>query len=288
MEKKSKTLRDHFWLWGQNAGSHHDMFGKSPYALPGVNRMEAAEGGAFFGIPNCCRVSMFCGPVPPFDAESEKLKTFKQVVWSAVGAAEVARHNSGDHSDLAEVLRQADKFPNVTGAILDDFFLPEETRKATGRIARHSVESIATMRASLHRFKRPLDLWMVWYDYQLQFDVDAYLELCDVVTLWTWKGSALAALDQNLETFVKRTPGKRRLAGCYMWNYGERQPLTMAQMKGQLDRYYQAIHEGVIEGIVFCSNCIADIGLDTVEWTRRWIANVGNETTGVTDKTRVI
>ena len=84
-------IRDRFWLWGQNAGSHH--FHPDPskahgnvYDLPGKNFMESAEGGEFFGIPNCCRVVMSSGPVPPFDEESEKLKGFRQLVWSAVGA----------------------------------------------------------------------------------------------------------------------------------------------------------------------------------------------------------
>jgi hypothetical protein len=37
------------------------------------------------------------------------------------------------------------------------------------------------------------------------------------------------------------------------------------------------LKKGDIEGIIFCSNCIADIGLETVEYTRKWIAEVGNE-----------
>ena len=46
-----------------------------------------------------------------------------------------------------------------------------------------------------------------------------------------------------------------------MWNYGKNKPLTMDQMKFQLDRYYHWLKKKNIEGIIFCSNCIADIGL---------------------------
>ncbi|OGV70086.1 MAG: hypothetical protein A3K19_27655 [Lentisphaerae bacterium RIFOXYB12_FULL_65_16] len=269
-------LRDNFWLWGQNPGSHHHP-PDNPYNLPGTNLMDSAAGGKFFGIPNCCRVAMTAGPEPPFDAEAEKLKDFRQVVWSAVGAGGVTR-NSDDKSDLDEVLRQAAMHANVTGAVLDDFFASVEGFKSSGKIARHSLGSITSMRDRLHGFPgRKLDLWMVWYTYQLDFRVADYISLCDVVTLWTWKGSDLARLEENLAKLVTNTPGKRRLAGCYMWNYGERKPLSMKEMKDQLDVCHRWIRQGDIEGIVVCSNCIADIGLDTVELTREWIADVGDE-----------
>lgn len=274
-----QKLRDNFWLWGQNFGSHHGVGqgGKNGYQLPGENKMDAAAGCKFFGIPNCCRVAMVAGPVPPFDAETEKLKDCRQVVWSAVGAGGVKR-NSDNQSDIDEVLRQAEKYPNVTGAVLDDFFKSVEGFKTGGSIARHTVDSIQSMRDKLHGFRiRKLDLWMVWYSYQLDYPVQEYLELCDVITLWTWKGCDLSALDENIQKCVAKTPGKRRLAGCYMWNYGERCPLTRDQMQHQLDCYYKWIKRGVLEGIVLCSNCIADIGLETVEQTRQWLALVGEE-----------
>lgn len=269
-------IKDNLWLWGQNVGVHHAC-GNGWYNLPGTNKMDSAEGGKYLGIPNCCRVAMGDGPFPPFDAEAEKLKNFKQVVWSAVGAGGLKQH-SDDKSDLEEVLRQAKIHSNVTGAVLDDFFASVEGFQTSGKIARHSIESITSMRDKLHNFKgRKLDLWMVWYSYQLDFKVLDYIELCDVVTLWTWKGSDLAILDENIKKFVSKTPGKRRLAGCYMWNYGEQKPLTIAEMEHQCAKYYEAIKKGELEGIVFCSNCIADIGLDTVEWTRKWIKEVGEE-----------
>ena len=74
-----------------------------------------------------------------------------------------------------------------------------------------------------------------------------------------------------------KTPGKRRLAGCYMWNYGEGKPLSNKEMQDQLDCYYRHIKNGDIEGIVLCSNCIADIGLEGVDITRRWLDKVGEE-----------
>lgn len=270
-------LKENFWLWGQNIESHHTRKNGNQYNLPGVNKMDPAASCEFFGINKCCRVAMGTGPFPPFDTESEKIKHLKEVVWSAVGAGGIKQHND-DKSDLAEVLRQAQKYDNITGAVLDDFFKSVEGFKNSGTIARHSIESIKSMRDKLHNFaKRKLDLWLVWYTYQLDFEVKEYVNLCDVITMWTWKGCDLPQLDENIHKILSMTPGKRHLVGCYMWNYGEQKPLTMEQMKFQLDKYYQWLKKGMIEGVIFCSNCIADIGLETVDYTRNWIKEVGEE-----------
>lgn len=272
-----RKLKDNFWLWGQNVESHHGRDSGNGYKLPGVNKMDSAAGCKFFGIDKCCRVAMRSGPFPPFDAESEKIKHLKEVVWSAVGAGSVKQH-SNDKSDLPEVLRQAEIYDNISGAVLDDFFKSVEFSQDGGGVGRHSTESIISMRDKLHNFhKRRLDLWLVWYTYQLGFDVKEYVNLCDVITMWTWKGSDLPALDDNIQKAISQTPDKRHLAGCYMWNYGEQKPLTMEQMKFQLERYYDWLKAGTIEGIIFCSNCIADIGLETVDYTRNWIREVGEE-----------
>lgn len=273
---KRLRLKDNFWLWGQNPGSHHVGSPEGGYRLPGVNHMDSREGCDFFGIDKCLRVTMSTGPFPPFDAEAAKLKDLKEVVWSAIGAGGATIYSNDNHSDVDEVVRMAKIYPNVSGAVMDDFFYGTEVPgRSSGR---HSIESIQSIRRKLHSFaKRPLDLWVVWYTYQLDFNVAEYLDLCDVITLWTWKGSDLPEIDANLKKMMEKTPGKRRFAGCYMWNYGERKPLTMDQMKYQLDRYYHWLKKGDIEGIIFCSNCIADIGLETVDYTRKWINQVGNE-----------
>ena len=272
---KDASIRDRLWLWGQNPGSHHLDSPEGGYKLPGTNLMDSREGCTFFGIEKCCRVTMSTGPFPPFDKEAEKIKDLKEIVWSAIGAGDVKQYEN-DQNDLDDVLRIAGIYPNISGAILDDFFLPEDIPGKNN--ARHSFESISKISDRLHGFsKRRLDLWMVWYTYQLDFNVGSYIKLSDVMTLWTWKGSDLAELDANIQKFVRKAKDKRRLVGCYMWNYGESKPLTMDQMKFQLDRYYHWLKKGDIEGIIFCSNCIADIGLDTVDYTRKWIADVGNE-----------
>ena len=37
------------------------------------------------------------------------------------------------------------------------------------------------------------------------------------------------------------------------------------------------LREGRIEGMIFLASCICDLGIETVEWTRAWIAEVGEQ-----------
>lgn len=260
------NLIDKFWLWGQSPGTHHEVNGGNPYKLPGVNAMTPGRGADYLGVENCCRVVMGDDPAPPFDKYSEELKDLKQVVWSIVGDCG-SKRNDEQGDDLNELLRQAEKYPNITGGILDDFF------KSDGA-GRYDVEDVEKFRDRLHGFaRRKLDLWIVLYELQLDFDLRRYLDLCDVITFWTWKGSNLKNLNENLAKVIERTPGKRRFAGCYMWNYGEAKPLTIDDMRCQCETYCEWMEKGELEGIIFCSNCIMDIGLDAVEWTKQWIKN---------------
>ena len=259
-DKQTPMLKDNFWLWGHTAGAHNGS-----YNLQGVNRMEPKEGCDFLGIEKCLRVTYGdAGPLPPFDEEAEKIKDLKEVVWSSIGAGGQL-HNG--QSMIDEVLRMATIYPNVTGAVLDDFFG-----------VKHSPESIRSMADKLHHFaKRRLDLWVVWYTFQLDINISQYIGSMDVFTIWTWKGSELPEYDSNIRKFIEKTPGKRRLIGVYMWDFGEAKPLTIDQMKFQLDRCYYWLKEGSVEGLVFCSNTILDLGLDTVEYTRKWISETGSE-----------
>ncbi|HZU35121.1 MAG TPA: hypothetical protein VFA18_04390, partial [Gemmataceae bacterium] len=68
-----------------------------------------------------------------------------------------------------------------------------------------------------------------------------------------------------------------KVLGCYMWDYGKKQPLALELMQYQCQVGLQLLRSGRIEGIIFLASCICDLELDAVEWTRRWLAEVGDE-----------
>lgn len=266
MEKRK--LRDRVWLWGQNAGSHHGK--NNPYNLPGENKMTPREGLDYFGISRCCRVVMGNQPEPPFDNESKSMAGASEVVWSIIGSGSSDRTVKDGWDEVDEVARQAAMYPNVTGVIMDDFISP--TRQKLFPPSR--VEAMKSRVAE--KSGRPLPLWMVWYEYQLEAEIDDYLPLVDVVSLWTWYGQNLIDIKENFARLAERTPGKRRLAGCYLYDYGNRMEFSEAAMEHQCSAYLDLMKEGTIDGIIICSNCIADIGFPASGWMKIWMDRNGD------------
>ena len=261
------TLKDKLWIWGQNPNTHHGN--GNPWRLPGENRMTPLEGCCYLGIPNCCRVGMSGLPKPPFDQDAMVLDTLDRVVWSILGDT-----HSGNDVYLDEVLRIARKHPNVVGAVMDDFIC------TPGRSEIYTPQVLREYRERLHQeLSRKLDLWVVAYEYELDKPIKASLDECDVITFWTRNAANLTMLEENYRR-LREIVGENKsvLMGCYMWDYGAALPMPMDLMQYQLDVYHNWLHEGKIDGIIFCSNCIADLDLKAVDYTRDWIREHAMET----------
>nr|MBQ4319630.1 hypothetical protein [Clostridia bacterium] len=254
--------------WGQSPDGHNSA--GQDYHLPGHSRMTAMEGCTYFGIPNCCRVRIGGHPMPPYDQESLVMDTLDQVVWSLLGAgAEPAT----EWGDLDEVIRQAKIFPNITGGVFDDFVSPK-------RLEVYTPEKLSAMKQRMcEGAGRHLDMWMVYYEHNLHnpdLNLLPYLKEFDVISFWTWRGENLKVVDKNLDLVAEQTEGKRMMAGCYMWDYGGRKPLDEGLMQYQLDVYTDYLKRGKIDGIIICSNCIGDLGIKDVYFTRDWIKQNGD------------
>ncbi len=258
-----ETVRDKLWIWGHEEGSLNGQ-----YNLPGVSRMTPAEGAYYLGVPNLIMVCYGNRPEPPFDTRMRALSPLKRVVWSVLG------DSSSSRDDLPEVLRLAEQYPNLVGGIMDDFFHQPD---AQGAISRYSVADLQRLRARLRRGARPLDLWVVLYAHDLGLSVQPYLDECDVVTFWTWKADDLAGLEENLPRARSLAAGKRLILGCYMWDFGVSKPMPADLMQRQCELGLEWLRRGEIAGMIFLPSCIADLGLESVEWTRRWIAAVADD-----------
>lgn len=255
------TLRDKLWLWGQSPDAHYEH--NNTYHLPGHSRMTAVEGAMYFDIPNMCRVRMMGHPMPPYDQESIAMRPCDRVVWSLLGAGGEPITEWGD---VEEVIRQAKIFPNIVGGVFDDFFLP-------ARIEHYTPDRLLQIKRKMsEEVGRKMEMWVVCYEDKFAIPgIADYLNAFDTITFWTWKGSQLERAAQNLDHVRELAPDKKIMAGCYMWNYGERCPLTIEQMKFQTDLYLSYLKAGKIDGIILCSNCIADLDIPEVEWMRNWI-----------------
>ena len=261
------TVRDRFWIFCCPANTDF-------HSLQRRSVMTPAEGAYYLDVPNIIMVQASATEAkdgrfaPPFDQYALALRPLKRVAWSVVGSGGFTAPN-----ETNEVLGLARSTPNMSAIMLDDFF----TGKSEGKRAILTVEELRDIRRQIEATGRKLDILVTYYYARsLPLPLDDYLELVDVVTLWG--GAAdLPNLDVTLEKVEKRIPNKRIALGCYMFDFGKKEPIPIDLMKLQCEKGLRWLRQGRIEGMIFLSNTVADFGFPSVEWARRWIREVGDE-----------
>lgn len=255
------TVRDRLWIWGGAPGATNDEWGHGP------SRMTAAEAAFYMGIPNLFLIRHKGRPaLEEYDQYALALSPLKRVAWALV--------ESGGETDPERrdyVLKMPARFPNIAGFIMDDYFKSDGSAHLT-------VEQLQQLEAKRQTDDgRKLPLYVVVYTHQLDLPIQPHLKYCDKITFWTWKAEDLANLEANFEKLEKVAPDHPKLLGCYLWDFGNKKAMPLQSMKCQTEYGYELLKAGRIEGMIFLEHGVCDIGLDTVLWTKEWIARVGEE-----------
>lgn len=245
-------MKDKIWLWGHKEGIQNSRWG-----LLGESKITPADACKYMGIENLIFVREFGMPLPEeYEYYASSFSQLKRVGWSLVGAG-----NTFENGELERIIKLKNRYSNIVDVIMDDFFVSEKPV--------FSPEEISLIRRRLH--KEGLKLWVVIYEHQLNLNIEKYLEEVDIITYWTWKSEELQNLEKDFKRFVNLTPGKIRMFGCYMWDYGNNKPMPLNLMEKQCSLGLEWIKEGLVEGMIFLPSCICDLGLETVEWAKKWI-----------------
>lgn len=249
---------DKLWLWAQTEGGHHRG---EVYNLPGVNKMGPHEGAKFFGIKNICLVKTSIDGELSVSESTKRGEDCEKIVMSITGAGGCEFQSDGQN-DLEEVIEAAHSNPKIVAGVMDDLI-------GEARLKQYPAQKLAEIHERMN--KKGLEFWSVTYEYNLELDIEERLRQFDVTTFWTWIGEELPKLEENLKRIKEKADTDRVMLGVYMWNYGEKKPLHEDLMRYQLDFVRDKLEKNEIEGMILCSNCIADIGLSTVDMTREWI-----------------
>jgi len=252
-------VRNRLWLHAHQAGSHNHRYG-----LTAPSRMTPAEALVYMGIPNVMMVVYNDKPEPPFEQQAKPLAAAEQLVWSIVGDSRSKRNDR--ETDLEAVVALSPKMPNLNGAIVDDFF--------TTDAARWDLPAIQAIVGRLHENR--LDLWIPLYADQLDARLSPFMDICDRTSLWTWRSEDLADLEAMFAKYEELSSRTLKYLGCYMYDYGAQGPIPVDRMRYQCEKGLEWLRQGRIDGIVFVASCICDLDLEAVEWTRKWIADVGD------------
>jgi hypothetical protein len=266
MATQESRVRNRLWLWGHDAGAHNESWG-----LPNASRITPVEAAFYLGIPNVIMVRYLGRPSLPFDQFAVPFRPLKQVVWSVVGAK-----GETDQKEQKHVLELAARYPNLAGVIMDDFFAGAFENGTKDDVAALSLKELRQLRGRLTVGGRRLDLWAVLYEHQLDKSLDDYLSLLDKVSFWTWDSDKLRDLKSNFEKFEIVAPKCGKVLGLYMWDYGKKRPMPLDLMQRQCELGLEWLKATRLDGMIFLASCICDLELETVEWTRRWITEVGD------------
>ena len=264
---RDSSVRDRLWVFACPANSDWSYFKRRSVMSP-------AESAFYLGVPNIIMVQIgksteqYKRFEPPFEQYAVALRPLKRVQWSVAGSGGFT-----SNEETRQVLELARKTSNFTGIYLDDFFYAHER---DGKRAALSLDELKAIRRELKGSGKMLDLNVTFYTNQLDLQVADYLDLMDQVTLWTWKPSDLANLEANLTKLGKLAPRARRMLGCYVVDYDEKKSTTVPAMKFQCETALRWLRQKRIDGIVFLGNTSMDLGFEAVEWTRGWIAQVGD------------
>jgi len=140
-----------------------------------------------------------------------------------------------------------------------------------------TVARLREIKEKMAQMDRKLDLGVVLYTFQLNPAIRGHIDLCDIVSFWSWTTADLLKLPENFAKYREIVPDKRTLLGIYMWDFGSRKPYPLDVMKMQCDLGLKWLKEGKIEGMIFTCTNLCDMGIEAVEWSKRWIAEHGKE-----------
>ena len=264
---QENTVKDRLWLFGSPTGS----------TAPHTKRrtvMSPAEGAFYLGIPNIYMNQANAGPEsqlgrfePPFAQYAVALRPFKRVLWGLVGSGGFT--NPAERKEGVELIC---KTSNFVGAHLDDFF----TSKATGKRAVLTLDELQEIRQTLKAAARPLEIYSTYYTTLLKLPLDDYLKLLDGVTFWTWKPEDLVNLASNVAQVKEVATHLKVILGCYLVDFTKKVSIPIPAMQRQCEFGLEALKQKQIEGMMFLSNGVMDVGFEAVDWTREWIQKVGD------------
>lgn len=269
---KPDTVRDRLWVFCNPIDADYNYVRHRSVMSP-------LENAVYLGAPNIIMVNQYSngghGSYQPWTAPFEQwafpVQVEKRVAWSIVGAAGITHE-----TERTQVIEMARHTPNIVGVYMDDFF-----EKKDG-VASLSLEQLQAIHREIKKGPKPLELFVTLYTHNLDKPIQEYLELIDVITLWTWETAELAHLDANLARVQKLAPKARILQGCFTASYDANRtpwwaPLPVDTMKRQCELAVRGLRERRIEGFVIYGNFF-DLGWDCVKWARQWIEQIGDTT----------
>ncbi len=261
-------LRDNFWLWGHPEGTYNNNY--QNYGNFAESRMTPMEACLYLGIRNTFMTPRVIEKSVNMRQYNKSFKTLRTVAWECRDAGE-------DPAVIEKFITEAKDFPNFRAMVFDDFV-------NGGKYLRVPLENLYRVNERMHHNEvRPLDMWMVLYTREFGLDpakdaeFQPYIDPFDGIIMWTWQEKDVPLIPEKFEIFKKMTEGKRRMFGCYLYNFGERKQATREKVLWQLDWYRERIMAREAEGVVLHTNTMCDLDYDAFDAAVEWMERHGGD-----------
>ena len=256
------TIGDRLWMWGHHADAFASMKDdpKEQYNLPFDRRIDMADACREMGIPGCFVVRW--RKLPTKEDLPTYMRQFEQTKRIGFSITDQAPESFDEKIRMG--LELADRMPNLTSFVMDDFFSyngygssPERIRKLRDEIS-----------------SRGMRLGIVLYaDHNgVKSEFKEVLDLCDEITFWFWNGKNVGTIEEQVAKLKNLIgPEKPILLGQYMYDFGGRKPMPGKDMEIQLAATSRLLSQRAIDGVIFHCTPLVDMDLDAVNVSRAWI-----------------
>lgn len=255
------TIGDRLWMWGHHRDSFKALKGRREnYNLPYETRIDMAAACKEMNIPGCFVVRWTNNPTK---AElPEYMKQFKDTKRVGFSITDSAAETFEEKVRLG--FEYADRMPNLTSLVMDDFWSGAAKGVDVAKIARVKEGTAA----------RNMRLGIVLYadSNGVKGEFKDVLDLCDEITFWFWNGKNVGTIEAQVAKLKELVgTGKPILLGQYMYDFGGRKPLARRDMETQLAATSRLLSQKAIDGVIFHCTPLVDMNLDAVNVSRRWI-----------------
>ena len=255
------TIGDRLWMWGHHRDSFKALKGRREnYNLPYETRIDMAAACKEMNIPGCFVVRWTNNPKKV--ELPEYMKQFKDTKRVGFSITDSAAETFEEKVRLG--FEYADKMPNLTSLVMDNFWSGAAKGVDVAKIARVKEGTAA----------RGMRLGIVLYadSNGVKGEFKDVLDLCDEITFWFWNGKNVGTIEAQVAK-LKELVGTEKpiLLGQYMYDFGGRKPLAGRDMETQLAATSRLLSQKAIDGVIFHCTPLVDMNLDAVNVSRRWI-----------------
>jgi len=193
----------------------------------------------------------------------------------------------GNMNELSYILDLAAKYPNISAIFLDDFILGNSSGSKVHTLAL-TPDQLRTVKSRMSAVNKNMELWVTLYTgalnptasygYDVEPSLSSFIGLFDVVSLWTSRSEHLIDLEKNLSKLEAVASKNTKIAlGIYTWDYYIGKVISLDLMKHQCELGLKWLKEGRIHNMVFLGNTLFDLGFESVDYIKKWIAEVGDQ-----------